>query len=246
MILEEIVSSKQKKLNKIKSKNSSLIDKLREDSLTIIAEIKKASPSKGIIQDNFRPETQLKKYEQGGAGAVSILTEEEFFKGSCNLFANLRKKTDLPLLRKDFIIDPLQIYQSKLIGADVILLIAAILDLNQIRSFLKITQNLGMEAIVEVHNKDELDKVINTEARIIGINNRNLKDFSVDLKNTSRLINYLEQKNIRKNYQVIAESGIKSRDDINFLNKTGINGVLIGETLMKSPNASKLIMNFKK
>ncbi|MFW5976782.1 MAG: indole-3-glycerol phosphate synthase TrpC [Bacillota bacterium] len=245
MILDDIIKTKEKKLQKLKTTNYSLLKKLQNNSFTILAEIKKASPSKGIINNNFDPLKQIKKYEKGGADAVSILTEEDYFQGSCELLTSLRDRTSLPYLRKDFIIDPLQIYESKLIGADVILLIAAILNNKQINNFLNIADNLGLEVIVEVHDQEELKQVINTPARIIGINNRNLKDFTINLNNTSRLIDYLERKNLREKYYIISESGIKTENDVKFLKNTGIDGVLIGETLMKASHPSQIIKKFK-
>jgi indole-3-glycerol phosphate synthase len=146
----------------------------------------------------------------------------------------MRQLTDLPILRKEFIIDPLQLYESFFIGADVVLLIAAVLSDERLRELLALSRELKMEAIVEVHNRDELERVINTEAEIIGINNRDLNDFSVDLKTTAELAAELEKINLRDDYYLIAESGIKTKADIDYLKEVGVDGVLIGETLMRA------------
>ncbi len=233
-ILDKIVMEKRKEVKDIKKLRVSLKERLAEERLTLIAEIKKASPSKGVIAPNFNPVSQLEKYVKAGAGAVSILTDEKFFQGSKEIMINLRKKTNSPLLRKDFIIDPIQVYESFFIGADVILLISTILTKAELKELVKITHSLGMQALVEVHNLDDLNKAIESNCEIIGINNRNLNDFSVSLENTAKIVRELENQRVRENYYIIAESGIKDRDDINYLEKVGINGVLIGESLMRS------------
>ena len=241
MILDDIIQYKKKKIKHIKDKHYSLKRKLKKENLTLIAEIKKASPSKGLIADVFLPEQQLKCYQKGGAEAVSILTEENFFQGSPDIVKQLRPKAKIPILRKDFIIDPLQIYESCLLGADVILLIAAVLKQDIIKKYLKLARRLGLEAIVEVHNQQELLEVIETDCKIIGINNRNLKNFSVDLQTTEKLLTILEQKNIRSQYYVISESGINNHNDIQYLKSLNIDGVLIGETLMRSQQPAEKI-----
>jgi len=240
-ILDKIVMEKRGEVKNIKKLRVSLKERLAEKRLTLIAEIKKASPSKGVIAPNFNPVSQLEKYVKAGAGAVSILTDEKFFQGSKKIMINLRKKTDLPLLRKDFIIDPIQVYESFFIGADVILLISTILSKAELKELVKITHSLGMEALVEVHNLDDLNKVIESRAEIIGINNRNLNDFTVSLENTAKIVRELESQRLREDYYIVAESGIKDRNDINYLDELGINGVLIGETLMKSSDPEKKI-----
>lgn len=234
MILDKIVKHKRKEVEKLKQKHRSLKEKLELDQISLLAEIKKASPSKGIIQPDFRPSVQLKAYEQAGAAGISILTDQKFFQGSNQILKKMRELTELPILRKEFIIDPLQIYESFFIGADVVLLIAAILDDQQLEKFLNLTKELKLEAIVEVHNQQELKRVLKTEAEIIGINNRDLNDFSVDLETTAELSAELESLGQRKNHYLIAESGIKSREDIDFLKEIGVDGVLIGETLMRA------------
>ena len=195
----------------------------------IIAEIKKASPSAGVISADFDPIKKAIEYEAFGASALSILTEEDFFMGSVSYLKDVKKITNLPILRKDFMIDEYQIYESKLIGADCILLIASILSDQQIKDFINISQQLELDYLIEVHDENELRRVEHFEEALIGVNNRNLKTFEVDLDNSVRLRNAFKQKNI-----FIAESGIKSREDMNYLKLNNINVFLIGESLMRS------------
>lgn len=195
----------------------------------IIAEVKKASPSKGTICENFHPEEQAAAYQKAGAAAVSCLTEEYYFKGSAEYFRAVRKVIDIPMIRKDFIIDPYQIYEAKAMGADAILLIAAILDTERIREYRTIAEGLKMDVLAESHNEKELTSVINAGCTIFGINNRNLKDFSVTLDTTKRLAGLIPEGGI-----IVAESGIKSAEDMKFLMDCGADAVLIGETLMRS------------
>jgi indole-3-glycerol phosphate synthase len=236
MILDKIILEKKKEVAELKKPRASLKDKLKKEGLSLLAEIKKASPSKGLIQKNFNPSAQLKAYQEAGADCISVLTDRKFFQGSNEILSEVRKLTKLPILRKEFIIDPLQIYESFFIGADVILLIAAVLDLEELKELLKLTKKLNMEAVVEVHNEEELKVVLKTDAEIIGINNRNLNDFSVDLNTTKKLLKIIEKKGLRDQYYFIAESGIKTKSDIEYLRKLGVDGVLIGETLMKADN----------
>src|SRR6056297_1918337 len=217
MILDKIVENKKKEVKELKQKRRSLKEKLAADQISLLAEIKKASPSKGLIQPNFNPKAQLKAYEKAGAAGISILTDQKFFQGSNQILQQMRDLTELPILRKEFIIDSLQIYESFFIGADVVLLIAAILDDSQLECFLDLCRELKLEALVEVHNLEELKRVLKTEAEIIGINNRDLNDFSVDLKTTLELSTELEKLGQRNNHYLIAESGIKCREDIDFL-----------------------------
>lgn len=245
MILDEIVDQKQREVNNLIRKEHSLQKKLKNRELTLIAEIKKASPSKGLISQKFNPRKQLQQYQQGGADAISVLTDAEYFQGSDQILKKVRSRTLLPILRKEFIIDPVQVYQSQFLGADVILLIAAILEKKQLEKLLNIAYQIGLEAIVEVHTGTELEKVLAVPAEIIGINNRNLHDFSVDMRTTEKIVNILEQKNVRNNYYIISESGIKNRKDVQFLQDTGINGVLIGETLMRAEKPVDKIKELK-
>ena len=194
----------------------------------IIAEIKKASPSAGVIAEEFDPVKKAIEYEAFGASALSILTEEDFFMGSVDYLKEVKKITALPILRKDFMIDEYQIYESKLIGADCVLLIASILSDQQIDDFINVAQQLELDYLIEVHDENELHRVEHFEDALIGINNRNLKTFEVDLDNSVRLRNVFKQKNV-----FIAESGIKSREDINYLKLNNIKVFLIGESLMR-------------
>ena len=222
--LEQIKSS----LEDLELPRGRFKDNISNKDEAIIAEIKKASPSAGVIVAAFDPVTKAIDYEAFGASALSILTEEDFFMGSVDYLKDVKKVTALPILRKDFIIDEYQLYESKLIGADCILLIASILSDHQIKDFINITKKLELDYLIEVHDENELQRVEHFEDALIGVNNRNLKTFEVDLDNSVRLRNVFKQKNI-----FIAESGIKSREDMNYLKLNGINVFLIGESLMR-------------
>lgn len=198
-------------------------------NITIIAEIKKASPSLGVIREDFNPVEIARLYEANGASAISVLTDEKFFQGSLSYLTAVRKSVNLPVLRKDFIIDPYQIYEARFAGADAILLIAAILSKEEIQHYLELAKELCMDCLVEVHSESELKMVLQTDANIIGINNRDLAIFKTDLETTFRLRPMIPVGKI-----VVSESGIKTRADIEKLMRNGINSVLVGETLMKS------------
>lgn len=195
----------------------------------VIAEVKKASPSKGIISEDFRPAEQAVAYQKAGAAAVSCLTEEYYFKGSAEYFKSVRKAIDLPMIRKDFIIDPYQLYEAKAMGADAVLLIAAILSEEQMREYRIIAESLGMDVLAESHDEKELEAVIAAGCSIFGINNRNLKTFEVSLESTKRLAKLVPNGGI-----LVSESGIKTAEDMKFLADLGADAVLIGETLMRS------------
>ena len=201
---------------------------LQNKAEAIIAEIKKASPSAGIISDNFDPVLKSKEYESFGASALSILTEEDYFLGNIEYLKDVKAITSLPILRKDFIVDEYQIYESKLIGADCILLIASILNDEELKNFSEIAERLKLDYIIEVHDEEELQRVKHFSNAIIGVNNRNLKTFDVDINNSVELKKIFEGENI-----FIAESGIKSKKDIEYLQQHNINVFLIGESLMK-------------
>ena len=203
-------------------------DNISNKDEAIIAEIKKASPSAGVIEEEFDPVKKAIEYEAFGASALSILTEEDFFMGSVDHLKDVKKITALPILRKDFIIDEYQIYESKLIGADCILLIASILSDQQIENLINVAQQLELDYLIEVHDENELRRVEHFEDALIGTNNRNLKTFDVDLDNSVRLRSLFKEKNI-----FIAESGIKSREDMNYLKLNNIKVFLIGESLMR-------------
>ncbi len=243
-ILEEIVAKTKSKLEEKKQRVSleelsSKIDfenlketnfkkSLQNKAEAIIAEIKKASPSAGIISDDFDPVSKSKEYESFGASALSILTEEDYFLGNIQYLKDVKATTSLPILRKDFIIDEYQIYESKLIGADCILLIASILNDEELKNFSEISERLKLDYIIEVHDEEELQRVQHFTNAIIGVNNRDLKTFDVDINNSVELKKTFEGENI-----FIAESGIKSKKDIEYLQQNNINVFLIGESLMK-------------
>ena len=218
----------QSSLENLKLPRGKFKDNISSKDEAIIAEIKKASPSAGIIKEDFDPIKIAMEYESFGASALSILTEEDFFMGSIEYLKDVKKITSLPILRKDFMIDEYQIYESKLIGADCILLIASILTDQQIEDFTTIAKNLELDYLIEVHDENELKRVDRFEDALIGVNNRNLETFEVDLNNSVRLRNSFRQNNI-----FIAESGIKSREDMNYLKMNNIKVFLIGESLMR-------------
>ena len=243
-ILDEIVSNTKSKLEyrKIQKSfdeiyseisNKTFKKSIFKESLTnkteaIIAEIKKASPSAGIISKDFDPVSKAKEYEALGASALSILTEEDYFLGSTDYLKAVREISNLPILRKDFIVDEYQIYESKLIGADCILLIASILNDEELKNFSEIAERLKLDYIIEVHDEEELQRLKHFSNAIIGVNNRNLKTFDVDINNSVELKKIFEGENI-----FIAESGIKSQKDIEYLQQHNINVFLVGESLMK-------------
>ncbi len=243
-ILDEIVAKTKSKLeekkrelsfeelcSKIDLKNlkeSNFKKSIENKSQAIIAEIKKASPTAGIISENFDPILKSKEYESFGVSALSILTEEDYFLGNINHLKDVKAITSLPILRKDFIVDEYQIYESKLIGADCILLIAAVLNDDELDVFTKTAEKLKLDYIIELHHEAELNRVENFHNAIIGANNRNLKTFDVDINNSVKLKKVFKGKNI-----FVSESGIKSKKDIEYLQQHNINVFLIGESLMK-------------
>ncbi|MBI2844245.1 MAG: indole-3-glycerol phosphate synthase TrpC [Armatimonadetes bacterium] len=195
----------------------------------IIAEVKKASPSKGIIREDFDPVAIARAYESAGSAAVSVLTDEKFFQGRLEYLTQCRSAVRLPALRKDFIIDSYQIHEARAAGADAILLIAALLDTETIRSFIAQADKLQMASLVEVHDERELDSALEAGARIIGINNRNLRTFEVDIENTFRLVKRIPEEKI-----VVSESGIATHEDVRRLLDAGVHAALIGEMLMRA------------
>ena len=204
----------------------------------IIGEIKKASPSAGEIIKNYEPIEIAKIYEKAGVKAISILTEKKYFKGEIDHLSYIKQKTNIPILRKDFIIDEYQIYESKVYQADVILLIVSILSDAQLKKFLKIAIDLNLDCIIETHDEDELKRALKLDYPILGINNRNLKNLTTDISNSVNLFT-----SISKDYIVIAESGIKSSEDIEMYNQMGIFNFLIGEAILKSNDYSTFIKN---
>lgn len=200
----------------------------------LIAEVKKASPSKGIIKADFDPVMIAKSYQAGGAACLSVLTDSKFFQGSFDNLAKVRATVDIPLLCKEFILYPYQIYLARLYGADAVLLIAAILQDVDIKYFLKIIHSLGMNALIEVHTLEELERVLQIEGvKLIGINNRNLEDFTVDLAHTKNILTARQEELSAKNITVVSESGLYSKADLDFVQSAGAKAVLIGESLVK-------------
>ncbi len=200
-------------------------------NFNIIAEVKKASPSKGVIREDFDPVKIARIYETCGAAALSVLTDREFFQGSFEFLEKIKSHTELPLLDKDFIIEPYQIFQARYFGADGILLIAAVLTDYELRSFLDLANQLGMSALVEVHTLEELERVLLTRSPIIGINNRDLTTFKVTIETSLNLIHYIPEETI-----VVSESGIDSKSDLSKLYAAGFDAFLIGEALMRANN----------
>ncbi|SHJ33934.1 indole-3-glycerol phosphate synthase TrpC [Hespellia stercorisuis] len=213
---------------------------LKKAEMSFICEVKKASPSKGIIAENFPYVEIAKDYEAAGADCVSVLTEPKWFQGSDEIFCEIRKKIKLPMIRKDFTVDAYQIYEAKVMGADAVLLICALLDTETIRSCIQICDELGITALVETHNEEEIDSAVAAGARVIGVNNRNLKNFTVDFSNAARL-----RDRIPENVVFVAESGVKNAEDIRQLAKVGADAVLVGEALMKSEDKAGMLREFR-
>jgi len=200
---------------------------LADTHTRLIAEVKRASPSRGVLRPDFDPVELAQKYAQGGAAAISVLTETNYFDGSLDHLAAIREETGLPLLRKDFIFDPYQVYESRAYGADALLLIVAILSREQLEELLSLSHSLGLSCLVEVHNEDEVEGALGSQAQIIGINNRDLTTFNTDINTTRRLLPLIPQGKI-----VVSESGIRSRSDVAKLKGWGVNAVLVGEALV--------------
>jgi indole-3-glycerol phosphate synthase len=251
MILDEIVQAKKAAVEHIKKYSTvewlkgrigtefrtpkdlaaSLAPREGTGAVRIIAEIKRASPSKGVIKLDFMPAEIARVYEANGAAAVSILTEEKYFKGDIEYLAAIKRNLKIPALRKDFIFDEYQVYESRAYGADAILLIAAILEQERLTGLMALAKELGMSVLVEVHDEKELERVLDTDARVIGINNRDLKTFKTDLNTTVRLVPY-----VPKDRVLVSESGINTFEDIQFLRQHGVDAFLVGEALMREDN----------
>lgn len=260
-ILEEIVWHKEEEVDQMREKLSlqqlqrqvleapptrDFVAALRQGKTkpALIAEVKKASPSKGILREDFDPVEIALKYQKGGASCISVLTDEKFFSGSFENLALVRAKVDLPLLCKDFVIYPYQMYMARVRGADAVLLIAGILSDQDLQYFVKIAKTLKMAALIEVHSLAELERVLTIDGvSLVGINNRNLEDFSVDLQTTCELLaakgNQLQQRNIL----VVSESGLHTPEDLTLVQQAGVSAVLIGESLVKHPDPQEAIAN---
>ncbi|MFB3896004.1 MAG: indole-3-glycerol phosphate synthase TrpC [bacterium] len=253
MILDEIIFQKKKEvadrkqrlpLNELKRSLATrkvisrdfatALSRNSGDKIKLIAEVKKASPSAGIIRPEFEPVEIARIYEQTGANAISVLTDEKFFSGKLEYLIQVKSAVSIPILRKDFIVDEYQVYESAITGADAILLIVAALDDIQLRDLAQFAQKeAGLYTLIEVHNREELDRAFKLDPEIIGINNRDLKTFKVDLGTTEQLI-----KDIPKETIIVAESGIKTREDVLRMQGIGVDALLIGETFMRNKDIS--------
>ena len=253
MILDDIVANKKEELKETKRRKPLADIKSRasdagpsrgfgkalsgEGELRLIAEVKKASPSKGVIREDFDPVKIAGTYEESGASCISVLTEKKYFQGSLDYLGSIRKAVNIPLLRKDFIIDEYQVFEARAAGADAILLIAACLDKNQIQDFLGVAAGIGLDVLVESHTYRELDKALLAGSTLVGINNRDLTSFTVSLQTTFDLL-----KDIPGDRIVVSESGIKNRDDVLKLQKAGVDAILVGESLMREKEIGKKVM----
>jgi indole-3-glycerol phosphate synthase len=227
--LEEVIPSLPLPRNVMESVSQHL-------PIAVIAEIKRASPSLGMINRNVDIRQFAREYEKGGASAISVLTEAHFFKGDLSYLHSVKKETSLPILQKDFILDPFQIYEGRVSGADAVLLIAALLDRKELKDFVDLTRELRMIPWVEIHNEEDLQKISALDLPLIGVNNRDLRTFEIDLGTTLRL-----KKEIPSTAKVISESGIRSSQSVRLLKEAGVHGILVGEILMRSPDpASKI------
>ena len=252
MILDEIVAYKKEELAETK-RGASLADQKKRAAdagplrgfgaaltatggIKLIAEVKKASPSKGVIREDFDPVGIAATYQEAGATCLSVLTEKKYFQGSLESLGAIRRAVGLPLLRKDFIVDEYQIFEARAAGADAILLIAACLDRRQLEDYLGIAGNLGLDILVESHTVKELDKTLHAGARIVGINNRDLTRFTVSLQTTFDLLQDIPDDRV-----VVSESGIQSRDDVVRLEKAGVDAVLVGESLMREKDMGRKV-----
>ena len=252
-ILEKIITIKEEEISILKKKYSAdsfrgweffqkdcLRLQKRSDGLSIIAEIKKASPSKGIIKEDFNYLEIARIYQENKVDAISVLTDERFFSGSITFLNAIAKTKSVPLLRKDFIIDELQVFESKANGADLILLIAEVLSAEQIKDLTQTAKEIGLDVLLEMHSAKELDKIDFGLNKVIGINNRNLEDFSVSLETTRELSLLLPGDII-----IVSESGISSKDDINVIKATKASCILVGELLMSSDDIQSKILELK-
>jgi len=254
MILDKIIETKKEEVAQLKKQTSvsalkktiallepcrSFRQALTSEDCNIIAEVKCASPSRGRLVADFDPVRIAGVYEKNGAAAISVLTDEKYFAGHKNYLTQIRQKVKLPLLRKDFIIDPLQIYETRAIGADAILLIVHVLG-KKLTEFILMSKELGLSSLVEVHTEEELDLALAADAEIIGINNRNLDTFVTDIETSRKL-----QARIPEGFIVVAESGIITRADIESLMQANIHAFLIGEALITSPDIAKKLRTFK-
>lgn len=252
MILDDILAAKRSRLNELKndipynfleivaanriSKPLDLYSALKQNGLSVIAEVKKASPSKGVIAENFEPVKRALEYEANGAAAISVLTEEDYFKGSMDYLAEIKKQVKIPVLCKDFIIEEYQILHAFSAGADAILLIASILSDEELQSLFKFASSLGLSCLMEAHNAREVSRCVKAGGNIIGINNRDLTTFNIDLNNFANF-----RQLIPDNCAAVCESGIMNEEDALFAKKNGADAILVGESLMREENSGSLL-----
>jgi indole-3-glycerol phosphate synthase len=250
-ILERILSRKRERLNEAKREipfgellstmptsfgTGRFIRPLQRDGINVIAEIKRRSPSKGVIRENFDPGMIARNYTANGAAAISVLTEEDFFDGSLGFLRVVDEVTDRPLLRKDFIFDQYQVYEAAHAGADAILLIVAMLDGTQLNDLLQAAYGLGLDALVEVHDLVEIERAMKCDVRLLGVNNRDLRTFETKLETSLELAGELP-----KSITLVSESGIRTRDDIERLRAAGFNALLIGEELLRADDEGRAL-----
>ena len=254
MILDEIVAAKRRELARSQAElplpklEKRILQReppldfaraLKAEKVQVIAEVKKASPSKGVLCPDFNPVELAKAYAGGGAAAISVLTEVDHFQGSLRYLADIRQTPGIegiPLLRKDFLFCPYQIYEARAFGADAILLIAAIINDEELKNLSFLAQELGMQCLVEVHDRIELESAIQSGARIIGINNRNLRTFTLDISITEQLCSLVPRECV-----IVSESGIRGREDMDRLGNSGVDAVLIGEVLVTAKNVAEML-----
>ena len=229
--LRELISQQNSDLAKHAEEKISFLEALKKPGMSYICEVKKASPSKGLIAPDFPYLDIAKEYEQAGASAISCLTEPFYFQGADRYLQEISQAVNIPVLRKDFTVDEYMLYQAKAFGASAVLLICAILDNSQLKAFGELAQELGLDALVEAHDQWEVDRALKLGAKIVGVNNRNLHDFTVDMGNSIRLRNMAPADTV-----FVSESGIKTAEDIRILYENKVDAVLIGETLMRSPD----------
>ena len=229
--LRKLISQQNSDLAKHAEEKISFLEALKKPGMSYICEVKKASPSKVLIAPDFPYLDIAKEYEQAGASAISCLTEPFYFQGADRYLQEISQAVNIPVLRKDFTVDEYMIYQAKAFGASAVLLICAILDNSQLKAFGELAQELGLDALVEAHDQWEVDRALNLGVKIVGVNNRNLHDFTVDMGNSIRLRNMAPADTV-----FVSESGIKTAEDIRILYENQVDAVLIGETLMRSPD----------
>lgn len=254
MFLDKIVTTKQQEVAELKQRTTltdmektiatlpacrgfeRAITSGRHRAMGLIAEVKKASPSKGLIREDFDPVRLARAYEQAGADCISVLTDVHYFQGANGFLTDIRQAVKVPLLRKDFTIDPYQIYEARVIGADAILLIAAILTTEQLREYSAIARGIGLDVLIEVHDQEELDRVLTLQPSLIGINNRNLHTFATDIRTTEELA-----KHIPAGTTIVSESSISKAEEIPWLLSVGAQAVLVGEHFMRQPDMGQAV-----